>query len=233
MASHPCRNILMLLLALVAASAGALPAAEEESEGATAPRVGVLYLERVFDESRLVEMRSDELRQAGGAVKAQVDQLNQEIDRKQSELSTYHSSTEKHQALKDEIELLALRRKLYVERHKERLDVMELNLLRQSYLDIRLLLNEYCDKQGIAMVFLAPSGNLQASRPEQLQLRLATQNILYHRAGLDITDAFLAYLDEIPDDRLKDLQGAASPDDEADGGEDEDDPRPTIDLGDE
>lgn len=184
------------LLPLVLLGLAPLAAATDGGAAAAGPKVGIIYLERVFEESLLVRRNSSDLTETARSVKQTVDEMTEKLERTKSEMQTYHPSQEKYQEFEEQLELLRLKRKLYVQRKQEELDQRELELLKESYQAIKAQLADYCADHGLALVFLAPSPALHSQRVNELRLELATHTILYHEDHLDITDAFIAYANE-------------------------------------
>ena len=63
-----------------------------------------------------------------------------------------------------------------------------------SYEEIHAQLKRFAGEKGLKLVFQLPPGKLQTSSMQELLMQLGQQGVLYAEPALDITEAFLAYL---------------------------------------
>ena len=159
--------------------------------------IGLLYLERVFDESRIIEYRAGEMQSQASQVNEFLGQVDGEVQRLEESIQLYHPSQPQHQQQRERIEVLKLRRKLFIEHHQPRLVAMEAELIKASYREMREHLATFAQANGLTLVLLTSEPTLASARLRDLQLELAAYNVLYHDESSDITTAFLAYLDEV------------------------------------
>lgn len=174
-----------IVIALLAAAVGLLPAAD---------KVGVLYIERTFEGSEMVQRVQQGLKSKAEGVGAQVDGINDELKKLQAELESTPQSSPAFLQAKEQFEVLKLRRKLYLERSQEALHGLEVQRLKASYLKIREVLAEFAAAEGYDLVLMAPLPEVRAQGVQQLNLELATHSVLYHSEAMDITEAFTSYL---------------------------------------
>lgn len=160
---------------------------------ARAESMAVLYLERVFDESALVSARAGELKQIADEVRGVLDSMTTEIKNLETELQIRPPSHARYGEFKEKYEVAKLRYKLYSERQQARLGQKEVELLRQAYEEMRLVIADFAKERGFDMVFLVSEPNFQAPNGQALRLAMAQRAILYHKESLDITKDFIAY----------------------------------------
>jgi len=158
--------------------------------------IGILYIERVFEESTAINDVRKQLHAQADKVKGNIQQMSDEIDATQAELETLPAGRPARFAVADKLEVLRLRRKLYAERHQELLRQVEVDLLKSAYTRLREHLATFAEERGISAVLLGSRDQLGASNLQELNLELATHSVLYHAPYLDISDDFLTYLEQ-------------------------------------
>jgi len=192
--------------------------------GAADPdKVGVLYIERTFESSTLVQGIQKDLSSKAGKVGAQIEAINGELEKLKAELESLPESAPAFLQTQEQFEVLKLRRKLYIERSQKLLHQAEVEQLKEGYQAIREALAEYAEAKDYDLVFMAPLPEIRAQRLQELNLELATHSVLYHRDDMDITDDFTAWLNETTpnldrhDDEEEEDGDAISEDGDGDG----------------
>ena len=167
------------------------------SAATAADNSAVLYIEKVFNEAKLVESAYDDFKAEAGEVRGQVQAYTDQIEQLKTVISTYHPTDPKFFEKKQELETIGLHRKMFLEHHKEQLDKKELQILAGVYDDIRKKLHVYAADRGLDLVMLAANPDVGGvGSMNELRLQLATHAVLYYRQDLDITADFIAYLDK-------------------------------------
>jgi len=180
-------------LLLAAASHDALGAAEGN-------RIGVLYLEEVFQSSVLVENRSVKLRErvqdANAAVKAKEEELKKLQDRIKL---TSEESPERPRLIED-YKVLELRVKLFRERQSRTLQTYEADLLRQSYRELKTLIRDFSEERDFSLIFLMPDPEIKSEQTQPVRMEIAQHTVLYHDPDMDITDDFIEFANQRSED---------------------------------
>lgn len=173
----------------------------------------VLYLSRVFEESRIIDYRANEMKVAANTVNETVQTIDSELERLEEAIQLYHPSQPQHRQQNELIEILKLRRKLFLEHHQPRLIAMEAELIKASYHEMREHLAAFAQREGLGLVILANEPQLASQRLRELQMELAAYTVLYHSDNSDVTGRFLTYLDEVlpPVPELPSDDAAAAP----------------------
>ena len=155
--------------------------------------MGVIYLERVFEQSNLVAHRSAELRALGRDVQARLEAMSEELQGLETELRIRPTSHPRYPEFREQFEVAKLRRDLYREHQAERLQRREMELLRQSYEDLRQLVQEFAVAENLQLVLFTSDADLEAGSVQGLRLQLGQRAVLYHRPEMDVTQAFIAF----------------------------------------
>ncbi|MBA2479642.1 MAG: OmpH family outer membrane protein [Planctomycetes bacterium] len=161
-----------------------------------APRIAVLRLEDAMTAFKQykegMEKLKKEVAEGQAAIKAMEDRL-QELD---SRIQVMKPDSADFAKITEEFEVTKLKEQMMVKRGNEDIDRRRANLVRESYASVRAQLSAFCQERGIKLVHLAPNPELQAQNNKELNLQLFAQSVLYYDATLDITDAFIPYLNE-------------------------------------
>lgn len=160
-----------------------------------AERIAVIDLESVFSESQLVEVRSQQLREMAAAARTTMEERAKEVSSLETETKIRPKSHPKYAEYKERLEIAKLKAKIFAENQQELINQRELELLRSSYQDMRLLLADFARERQLSLVLLVNSGGLNATRVPELRLELAQRSVLYHAPELDLTKEFLAFAD--------------------------------------
>ena len=200
-------RVLMLLVILIT-SAGAVASAAEGG-----PSVGVLYLEQAIEKSHMHQRKLVE-------VAKRLRQARQQIELKQGELNALRSRLDLTPGndpaafdIKEQIELKSLETKMFIERKQGEINAIRTAHLRDSFEHLRTKLAAFCEQEGISMVFRAPEPEMRSKRLEDSYAELASHSLLYHNASLDITEAFIAFMNEgeaLPEESAEEILDAPS-----------------------
>ena len=154
-------------------------------------KIGVLYIERTFEGSAMVQQVQQGLKAKADQVGAQIEEINGKL-----EMESTPESSPAHLQANEQFEVLRLRRKLFLERSQKALLGLEVQQLKKCYLKIREVLQDFARDEGYSLVLMAPLPEVSAQRVQDLNLELATHSVLFHQDSMDITEAFTAYLNE-------------------------------------
>ncbi|MDA3963188.1 MAG: OmpH family outer membrane protein [Planctomycetota bacterium] len=183
--------------------------------------IGIVYVERVFENSTMVQQLQTDLKAKAEQVAAVIDKITKELDDLKDELETLPQSAPAFAEKKEKFEILRLRRKLFLERSQKALQGEEAARLKASYMSMREHLSTYAKSKGLGLVMMAPLPEIRAQRIQELNLELATHTVLYHEPQFDITADFTSFLNA----QTPAIEGEIKPKDEPASS-------PEIDLGD-
>lgn len=180
---------LTMLLAL-AITAGAADAKPE------APRIAVLRLEEAMLAFKGYNGGMEALKKDVAEGQAQIKKMEEKLQELDSKLQVLQQDSPAFAKTQEEFETLNLRRKMTVERGNQDIARRRAKLLKDGYAGLRVHLKSFCQERGIKLVHLAPNPELQGTDNKELNLQLFTQGVLYYDTTLDITEAFVPYLNE-------------------------------------
>ncbi len=161
-------------------------------------RIVTIDIARVLNESHLVHSRPEaaQLHEAITTVNAQIKRFNDEITRLRSEMELYDEADDKYAEIDSAIKVKSLELRLYSQRQQERLGQMETTLFRDGFIRGRQMLAAYAQAQGFDMVLLLSPRDPVSGSMREFSAELATHVVLYVRDGMDITEAFIAHVNE-------------------------------------
>jgi Skp family chaperone for outer membrane proteins len=187
------RWFLLLIVLSVSLSLSAQNAAEAKPE---APRIAVLRLEDALTAYKKYTTAMDQLKKDVAESKAQINALDERLKQLDSQLQVMKPDSENYVKQVEEFEVTKLKEKLLVERGNSDIDKRRAVLVKESYASLRTALQAFCQERGIKIVHLAPNPELQAANNKDLNQQLFAQSVLYFDPSLDITEAFIPYLNE-------------------------------------
>ncbi len=156
-------------------------------------RFGVLNLEKVFDQAKLVTNRSGELRKQSQEVQEALASRQQELNRLADEVKILPPTHPRFAEKKEAFQVKRLRFELFKERSKERIEQLEADLMKQSYKELRALLAEYAAAKNFLLIFLNPSPDLNSAQAREVRLEISLRTVVYYDDRLDITADFIAF----------------------------------------
>lgn len=197
-----------LFLAVILCAAPLLPVLAGESD---APKIGVLRLQDLLSTCKAYKDHKDKIKKLDAEAQATAKGMDDQITRLESSLQLARGNRDKYVELQEQFETAKLRKTLFEKRTAGDLDRQHGTLIKAVFTGMRQNLAVYCKEKGIMLVLLAPDPDLMGGQASQVQVQLGFQTALYWDPSTDITDAFLAYLNQkMPAESLK-LDGDTAP----------------------
>ena len=161
-------------------------------------RIATIDIARVLNESHLVHSQPEatQLRQAIETVNAQIKSFDSELNRLRSELELYDEQDDKHTELDNAIKVKSMELRLYSQRQQERLGQLETALFRDGFMRGRQMLADFAQARDITLVLLLSPRDPTSGGMREFSAELATHVVLYARPGLDITEDFIAHVNQ-------------------------------------
>jgi Skp family chaperone for outer membrane proteins len=182
--------VLSMILTMGAAFAAGAEAKPE------APRIAVLRLEDTLTAFKQYTTGMEKLKKEVAEGQAQIKALEDRLQELDSRIQVIKPENPEFAKLTEEFEVTKLKEQIMVKRGNEDIDKRRAGLVKDSYASLRANLTTFCQEKGIKLVHLAPNPDLQAPTNKELNQQLFAQSVLYFDATLDITDAFIPYLNE-------------------------------------
>lgn len=191
-------RLLLPLLVLCACTTCTIDLFAGDAAGTSAtPVVGpdqaVLRLDEVIKNSKLYQVRYEQLKKEQGEIEAQLKQMGEQLANLNGKLEVLSPSSEKHAQTEEEFQILKIKRELLSKRAGKFLDRSHGALLKECYAVLRGHLAAFAKERHIKLVLLAPNADLPNAGSNELLMQLGMQNALYYDATLDITEPFIAF----------------------------------------
>jgi Skp family chaperone for outer membrane proteins len=185
------RPLLALLLILACAGLGA--AADNKPE---APRIAVLRLADALPAFKMYSSGMDKLKKDLAEGQAKIKQLEDHLQDLEGKLQVMKKDSPNYKELSEEFEVTKLRGKMLLDNGNDDLSRRHIALMTDVFATLRASLATFCQERGIKLVHLAPRPDLNARDGKELDQALSAQTVLYFDPSLDITDAFVVYLNQ-------------------------------------
>ena len=179
--------VLVLSLCALVGAEPALPA------GPMGP-IAVLNLEVVLNNAKLFTARMEAVKKDGAEAEQQLKRFDVDEKKLKGQFDVLRENSPERAQIEDQLDLLRMQRKKFYERTRQGLEKQQADALAKSYDEVRGILKAFADERGLKLVLLAPSSRIAANSVQEVLLQLGQQSVLHHDATLDITEAFLAYL---------------------------------------
>lgn len=161
-----------------------------------APRIAVLRLEDTLMAFKLYTGGMDKLKQDVAEGQKDIKKMEEHLQELESRLQVMNEGNKAFADLKMDFELTRQREKMVVERGNMDLARQRAALVKEAYSTLRGNLQVFCQERGIKLVHLAPNPEINANSNLDINQQLFAQSVLYFDPTLDITDAFIQYLNE-------------------------------------
>ena len=163
----------------------------------TAPVVGpeqaVLRLDEVLRNSKLYQVRFEQLKKDQVEVEAQLKQMGEQMSTLNNKLEVLSPTNEKFAQAEEEFQVLKVKRELLKNRAGKFLDRSHGALLKECFAVLRGHLAAFAKERHIKLVLMAPNPDLPNGGSSELLMQLGMQSALYFDASFDITEPFIAY----------------------------------------
>ncbi len=184
---------LFLLLVLCACTSGSF-AGEASTPSTSGPEYAVLRLDEVIRTSKQYLARLEQLKKEKSEAEAQLKQLEEQGQTLNGKLEVLSPASDKFAQAQEEREIVKVKTELLAKRTRALLDRRHGALLKESYDILRGHLATFAKERHIKLVTLAPNPDLPNGGSNDILMQLGMQTALYYDASLDITDAFVAYV---------------------------------------
>jgi Skp family chaperone for outer membrane proteins len=194
----------LLAIALLALVAHA-PAAESNSGAKPeAPGIAVLRLDETFHVFKMFTTGMDRVKEEFAKGKATIGELENQLQEDEHKLQVLQPGSDKFTQVELEYEQLKTSRDFTIDRGNRALNLHRALLYKACFGYIRTSLAAFCQDKGIKLVHIAPNPELEGTdehgTAQQLladyRQELMSQSVLFYTPDLDITDAFVVYLND-------------------------------------
>lgn len=159
-----------------------------------APKIAVLRIADVLTGSKAYQAGNERMRKEQAEAVKQKKEFEDKLQQLEAQLQVISPGHDRFQAIREEVEITRARAKLFMERMNQELDKRQLALIKESFASVRAALKGFCEEKGIKLVLLAPQNELKSPRLETIELELGMQSVLFYEQSMDITDAFIPFL---------------------------------------
>ena len=191
-------RLLLALAAFVALTLPTVQAVEATPKGA-APKIAVIRLEDVLRQSKSYLAGMEGWKKQQAEAQASITAIDEQLKRLDGQLQVLKPESENFGKFQEELEVLKLKKKVGYDRARAELERRQVALVKESFRQMRQALAAFCQERGIMLVHLAPDPDLGAPTFNEVQLELGLKSVLYFDPSLDVTDAFVTYLNAAGD----------------------------------
>ncbi len=188
---NPMRLPGLFLLAFVVWSSLHSSLAAADTKG---PDIAVMRLDEVIRNSKVYLARVDQLKADQAAAQAQLGQMEEQRKAVENKLQVLSPASEKFGEAQEELEVLKVKSELLAKRVRAQLDRRHGAALKEAFDVARGHLKDFAKERGIRLVTLAPNPQMPALSSNDMQMQLGLQTSLYFDDNLDITEAFIAFM---------------------------------------
>ncbi len=181
------------VLAILLSFCGLIGAETAPPAGPTGP-IAVLNLEVVLNNAKLFTSRMEAIKKDGAEAEQQLKRFDSDEKKLKGQYDVLRENSPERAQVEDQLDLMRMQRKKFYERTRQGLEKQQAEVLAKSYEEVRGILTAFADERGLKLVLLAPSSRIATNSVQEVLLQLGQQSVLHHDATLDITEAFLAYL---------------------------------------
>lgn len=183
-------------LPLLLAAAALLPAAETPAPTAkpAAPKICVLRLEEVLKSNTEYRAGMEGWKKDQENVTATLKAIDEKLQDLEGKLQVLKQDHPSFAGFQEELESLKVKREMTIKRAKVALERYQVNLVKKVFAGVRTQLAAFCQERGIMLVHLAPDGDLNSNGFQDIQLELGLKSVLWFDPSMDITEAFVPYM---------------------------------------
>jgi Skp family chaperone for outer membrane proteins len=196
------RIIILPALCLLSALCCPRAAAADVPAQAEAPRIAVLRLQDTLLGFKMYADGLAKLKQEHAERQAKLNALEERMKDLDGKMQVLDKDGDAFASAQLELKSLDLEDKMSADRGTRVLADESATLLKESFATMRGILRSFCQDHGIKLVHLAPNSDIQSADYREVDQALLTQTVLYFDPALDITDAFIPYLNQRWADQL-------------------------------
>ncbi len=192
-------TILLLALAAVVMPAGFAPARADGADAAAqdeAPRIAVLRLQDTLLGFKMYADGLAKLKQEHAERQAKLQAVEERMRELDGKLQVLNKDSDAYATAALEFKSLEVEDHMDADRGTQVLAGKRAALAKESFATMRGILRSFCQDHGVKLVHLAPNADIQGADYHEIDQALMSQTVLYFDPGLDITDAFIPYLNE-------------------------------------
>ena len=181
--------------------------ADMSEAGGRSFKVGVVSVQRVFQEcKRNVSYRQETDAEQDGIV-AELEKLSKEIEAERAGLKTFKAGSSDYMALVKDILEKQAKLQAQQEFYKQQIAIKDQQWTEELYREILKETVGVAEQKGLDLVFDKDEFELPAASANELMLTIRTHKLLYSGGCLDITGEVIARLDAKESEKQKE-QGA-------------------------
>jgi Skp family chaperone for outer membrane proteins len=181
----------LFVLCAMSLSAMSLSAQSAETKG---PDIAVLRLDEVIRNSKLYLARIDQLKKDKAEAENQLKLMEEQLHALENKLQVLSPTSDKFAQAQEDMEVIKVKRELLAKRVRSLLDRRHGAVLKETFDVIRGHLGVFAKERSIRLVTLAPNPELPPLSSNDMQMQLGLQVALYFDASLDITEAFIVFV---------------------------------------
>ncbi len=159
-----------------------------------APKIAVLRLEEVLRQAKSYALGMEGWKKQQAEAQALIAGIDEQLKQLDGQLQVIKPENENFAKFQEQFELLKLKKKIGYERARGELERRQVALVKEAYRQVHTTLQRFCQERGIMLVHLAPDPELGAPTFNEVQLELGLKSVLFYDPSLDITDAFIQFL---------------------------------------
>ena len=159
-----------------------------------APKIAVLRLEEVLRQSKSYAQGMEGWKKQQAEAQALIAGIDEQLKQLDGQLQVIKPDNENFAKFQEQFELLKLKKKIGYERARGELERRQVALVKDAYRQVNVSLKRFCQERGIMLVHLAPDPDLGAPTFNEVQLELGLKSVLFYDPSLDITEAFVQFL---------------------------------------
>jgi Skp family chaperone for outer membrane proteins len=159
-----------------------------------APKIAVLRLEEVLRKSKSYADGMEGWKKQQAEAQALIAGIDEQLKQLEGQLQVIKSDNENYAKFQEQFEVLKLKKKISYERARGELERHQVALVKEAYRQVHASLQSFAQERGIMLVHLAPDPDLGAPTFNEVQLELGLKSVLFYDPSLDITDAFIQFL---------------------------------------
>ena len=188
------RNTLLSTLALVALTAGTALFAADAPEAKPAPKIAVIRLEEVLRASKLYAAGMEKWKKEQAEATAALKGIDEQLQKLDGQLQVLKPDNANYAGIQEEFEVLKLKKDITYKKIRAELERRQVALVKSVFANAKTKLAQFCKERAIMIVHLAPDLELNAPGFSDIQLELGLKSVLYYDPAMDITEAFVPYL---------------------------------------
>lgn len=161
--------------------------AAQAASGGPLP-VAVIDMVKVFNECDQWKAIKDLLEKKTQQHNAEAEKRKEEITAKTAELDAYHPDKPEWAKCREEVARLRISAGVWAELQKNRFDQLQKQWVDRNYADISKAVAQVAQKRGLALVLVRDEIQTDAKDYNQMFAQILNRKVVYHSAGIDITE---------------------------------------------